>query len=71
MYKLRFRIHLSFTFQYWHKDDYPDEVWQKAWAKIGYEVLIIWEQELKDIDNVLTKIANFIGQQQWQMQLAL
>jgi very-short-patch-repair endonuclease len=62
---------IEFNGDYFHKDDYPDELWQEAWAGIGYQVLIIWEHELKDIDSVLNRIAKFIGQDSWQMQLAI
>lgn len=60
---------IEFNGTYWHKNDYPDNAYQQAWAKIGYEILIVWDYEMKNIDKVLTKIANFIGQQQWQMSL--
>ena len=62
---------IEFNGKYWHKDDYPDEAWQEAWRNIGFECLIIWEEELKDIDSVLTRIGKFIGQEQWQLEFSL
>ena len=55
---------------YFHKNDYDDKVWIEAWAKIGYRCLIIWEHEIKqDIESVLNRIADFAGEQNWQMSL--
>jgi very-short-patch-repair endonuclease len=62
---------IEFNGTYWHRNDYPDEIWHEAWAGIGYQVLIIWEHELKDIDRVLGRIGEFIGQKQWQMSLKI
>jgi len=54
---------------YWHKDDDP-EYWYKVWKDNGYELLVIWEHEIKnDLEKVLIKIANFINQDQWQYSL--
>jgi very-short-patch-repair endonuclease len=60
---------IEFNGTYWHKDDYPDEAYHEAWAKIGYQVLIIWEHELSDIEGVLTRIGEFLGHKTWQMTL--
>lgn len=62
---------IEFYGDYFHRNDYPDEVWHEAWAKAGYECLIIHEHELKDIDSVLTRIGEFIGQEQWQLEFSL
>jgi len=56
----------------WHKNDYPDEVWHEAWGRIGYKLLIIWDYELKEsVDKVLDRIAEFIGQDEWQLNLTM
>jgi hypothetical protein len=60
---------IEFNGDYFHRNDYPDEVWHEAWAGIGYQVLIIWENELKDIDTVLNRVGEFVGQGSWQMSL--
>ena len=61
---------LEFNGDYFHKNDFPDDVYIKAWKDIGYDLLIIHEFELKvDINKVLNKIANFVGEQSWQMSL--
>ena len=60
---------IEFNGTYWHKNEYPDDVMQKAWSDIGYALLIIWDHELKDIDSVLNKIATFVEQDTWQMTL--
>jgi very-short-patch-repair endonuclease len=64
-------IIIEFYGKYWHKDEYSDEAWQEAWGRIGYQVLIIWDHELKDIDSVLNRIGEFVGQNSWQMALGL
>lgn len=51
---------IEFNGFHWHKNDYPDEVWQKSWAKIGFECLIIWDHEIVEMDVVLDRIKNFI-----------
>lgn len=55
---------------FWHRKDYPDEMWIEAWKRIGYDLLIIWEHEIKeDINKVLDKIASFAERDSWQMSL--
>lgn len=45
---------------YWHKGQDPqDRI--NAFKPFGYDTLIIWERELKDIDSVIKKIHEFGG----------
>ena len=47
---------------YWHRGD-EAEKWHEAWEKIGYKLLIIWENDIYDnIENTLNNINNFIDQ---------
>lgn len=46
---------------YWHKNDSEENI-INLYNEIGYKCLVIWEHELKDIDNVTLKILNFINQ---------
>jgi len=55
---------------YWHKNDNPDDLIE-AYKEAGLDCLIIWEHELKDVDSVLIRIGEFIGQEQWQLELSL
>ena len=48
---------------YWHKR--PEVIKRdkrriKSYKKYGYKTLIVWEYELKNIDNVIKKVSNFI-----------
>ena len=54
---------------YWHLNEDEQELID-AYAKVGYKCLVLWESEVKNnLPNVLTKIANFIGQPTWQLKL--
>jgi len=43
---------------YWHKDDNPQDRID-LFAKYGYQTLVIWEHELKDIKQLLGKLMGF------------
>lgn len=49
---------IEFNGSYWHKNDTPGER-ESMFAKFGYETLIIWDNEMGDIDKLKEKIANF------------
>ena len=51
---------------YWHKGEDDGEL-IKLYKEIGYDCLVIWEREFDNLDNVLQKVAEFIGKEQWQM----
>jgi len=43
---------------YWHKNDNPqDRI--NLFKQFGYETLVIWEHELKELDSLTAKISNF------------
>lgn len=44
---------------YWHKDDNPEDR-AKVFEPFGYKTLVIWEHELKDIENLKNKLEGFI-----------
>ncbi len=48
---------------YWHRNDNPQER-TDLFAKYGYDTLIIWESELKNLDEVKEKILAFNGETQ-------
>ena len=59
---------------YWHQEELDDrgEKLVNQWKEIGYDCLIIWEDELvDDLDSVLDKIAEFIGKSTWQLSLPI
>jgi len=43
---------------YWHRNDDPEDR-RNLFAKYGYDTLVVWERELKDLDKVLQKIREF------------
>lgn len=48
---------------YYHQDD-DVQLHIEMWHRIGYEVLIIWESELKkDQEGILDLVSNFIGEE--------
>ena len=48
---------------YWHKNDNPQDRID-LFKQFGYDTLIIWEHELKDIEKVKNRIMKFhIGDQ--------
>ena len=56
---------------YWHEGENTEALIQ-AYKEAGLECLVIWEHEIyDDLDRVLSKIAEFIEQEQWQMQLPI
>mgnify|MGYP001302729997 CR=1 FL=1 len=46
---------------YWHDGDDPEEH-KKIFAEFGYRTLVIWENELKNIEEVKNKIKRFVGE---------
>lgn len=45
---------------YWHEP--KDEIERKKiFFRYGYETLVIWEHELKDLDTIIDKVKNFGG----------
>lgn len=49
---------IEFNGTHWHKDDIPGER-EKIFAAYGYDTLIVWDRELKDIERVKSKINEF------------
>jgi len=49
---------IEFNGTYWHKDDIPGER-AKMFAEFGYDTLIIWDHELKDMDTLIAKVCSF------------
>jgi len=49
---------IEFNGTYWHQKDIPGER-EKIFAAFGYETLIIWDTEMKDISAVERKIHRF------------
>lgn len=43
---------------YWHRNDNPEDRIQK-FAKYGFDTLVIWEKELKDLDLLRQKLMEF------------
>lgn len=43
---------------YWHRNDTPEDR-AKIFEPFGYQTLVIWEHELKDIDRVKSRIHKF------------
>jgi hypothetical protein len=50
---------IEFNGTYWHRDDIPGER-EKIFAEFGYDTLIIWENEMKNMDLVIKKIHDFV-----------
>lgn len=44
---------------YWHRGQNPEDR-AAIFAPFGYETLVIWERELKDMDSVIKKIHEFV-----------
>jgi len=49
---------IEFNGTYWHQNDIPGER-EKIFAEFGYDTLIIWDTEMKDMDSVIKKIKTF------------
>jgi G:T-mismatch repair DNA endonuclease (very short patch repair protein) len=47
---------------YWHKDE-DMAARSERYAKHGYSLLIIWEDELKDGESIIRKIVEFVGKE--------
>lgn len=45
---------------YWHKGE-DENILISEYKKVGFDCLVIWEHELKDLENVKLKIYNFIN----------
>lgn len=43
---------------YWHKEG-DEQTRKEYFNKYGYETLIIWEEEMKNLENVKNKLINF------------
>ena len=43
------RIVVEYNGAYWHKDENQPKYWKEEWAKLGYEVYIIWDFEKEDL----------------------
>lgn len=56
---------------YWHRHELHNRGQDliDQWEQLGFECLIIWEDELDSIEAVVQKIAAFIKQETWQLQL--
>jgi hypothetical protein len=50
---------IEFFGDHWHKGENPEDR-KNIFKECGYETLVIWEHELKNIENVKIKIQNFI-----------
>lgn len=44
---------------YWHEGDNPAER-ARIFASFGYQTLVVWEKELKDVPNVTARIKEFV-----------
>ena len=51
---------IEFFGTYWHRNDNPQHRINR-FAKVGYKTLVIWEDELKDIDKLKQKVIDFNG----------
>ena len=52
---------VEFFGNYWHKNTKEDDKERlKTYTKYGYKTIIIWENELKNLDEIKNKISNFI-----------
>ena len=49
---------IEFNGSYWHQDDIPGKR-EAIFAEYGYETLIIWDKELKNMESVKSKIQDF------------
>jgi hypothetical protein len=43
---------------FWHREHNPED-WINYYKKWGYNCLVIWEHELKDINSVKLKVKQF------------
>lgn len=56
---------------FWHRDEFPEDLIE-AYQDAGLQCLIVWEHELyEDTEAVLERVAEFIGEDTWQMSLPL
>jgi len=49
---------IEFNGDYWHRNDIPGER-EKIFAEYGWDTLVIWEKELKDMERVKFRIHRF------------
>jgi len=49
---------IEFNGTYWHQNDVPGER-EKIFAEFGYDTLIIWDHELKDMETLIAKVTSF------------
>jgi len=49
---------IEFNGTYWHQNDVPGER-EGIFAEFGYDTLIIWDTEMKNLDNVKNRIRTF------------
>ena len=59
---------------YWHRNELHNRGQDliDQWKQLDFECLIIWEDELQDdLEGVLNKIAEFIGEENWQLTLPI
>lgn len=48
---------IEYNGRYWHRNDKGEK--QKLYKKLGYECLVIWEEELKNIELLKEKLTNY------------
>jgi hypothetical protein len=41
----------------------------ELYASAGYECLVVWEHEMRDLESVLARVESFIGVSEWQLSL--
>ena len=52
---------IEFFGNYWHENTKEDDRNRlKTYSQYGYQTLVIWENELKNLDKIKNKISNFI-----------
>ncbi len=54
----------------WHKPEEEKEI-KELYQAAGHECLVIWEHEMRDIEAVLLKVAQYIGASEWQLPLGI
>ena len=56
---------------YWHRNELHNRGQDliDAWKQIGYDAMIIWEDELRNLETLTARISEFTGQATWQLSL--
>ena len=54
----------------YHRRSEEQEIVEK-YSSVGYECLVIWEHEMRDLESVFEKVAAFIGASEWQLSLGV